>query len=118
MSYPFELGGETLWDAGYYSGKLYASLAQGAADYVKLPTGLTPTPQGSSDIELPTFRAFVEGLYNTYSSTHSPVIHGLMRGLLVTSLVLLDRAGASITLEPKHEDALREDKAALARAMG
>ncbi|WP_330348282.1 DUF6086 family protein [Streptomyces sp. NBC_00582] len=118
MSYPYELGGETLWEAGYHSGRLYASLARGAAEFVKLPTGLTPTPQGSCDIELSTFRAFVQGLYTLYSSTSSLVIHGLARGLLVTSLVLLERAGAPITLKPEHEEALREEKAAFARSMG
>ncbi|MFC7258924.1 DUF6086 family protein [Streptomyces lutosisoli] len=118
MSYPYELGGETLWDAGYHSGQLYASLARGAAEFVKLPTGLTPTPQGSCDIELLTFRSFVQGLYGTYSSTRNPVLHGLTRGLLVTSLVLLERAGAPITLKPEHEEALREEKAAFTRSMG
>ncbi|MYS13334.1 DUF6086 family protein [Streptomyces sp. SID4982] len=118
MSYPFELGEETLWDAGYHSGLLYASLARGAAEFVKLPTGLTATPQGSCDIELSTFRTFVQGLYGTYSSTPSPVLHGLTRGLLVTSLVLLERAGASIMLKPEHEEALREEKTAFARSMG
>ncbi|WP_406271298.1 DUF6086 family protein [Streptomyces sp. NBC_00191] len=118
MSYPFELDGETLWDAGYYSGRLYASLARGAAEFVELPTGLTPSDQGGCDVELHTFRAFVEGLYGTYSSTRNPVLHGLMRGLLVTSLVLLEHAGASITLKPEHEEAFGEEKAALARAMG
>ena len=118
LSYPYELGGETLWDAGYFSGKLYASLARGAAEFVELPTGLTPTPQGSCDVELPTFRAFVQGLYAHYSSTSNPVIHGLARGLLVTSLVLLEHAGAPITLKPEHEEALKEEKTAFARSMG
>ncbi|WP_443034945.1 DUF6086 family protein [Streptomyces sp. BE133] len=48
-----------------------------------------------------------------YSSTSNPVIHGLARGLLVTSLVLLERAGAPIALKPARgsphggEDRLR-----------
>ncbi|GGW75187.1 hypothetical protein GCM10010503_60970 [Streptomyces lucensis JCM 4490] len=118
MSYPYELGGEALWDAGYHSGRLYASLARGAAESVGLPTGLTETPHGSCDIDLPTFRAFVQGLYARYSSTSHPVTHGLARGLLVTSLVLLERAGAPLTLKPEHEEALGEEKTAFAHAMG
>lgn len=93
MSYPFELGGETLWDAGYHSGQLYASLARGAAEFLELPSGLTPNRQGGCDVEPVELQAFVEGLYGLYSSTRNDLLHGLAHGLLVTSLVLLERAG-------------------------
>ncbi|MEJ8639751.1 DUF6086 family protein [Streptomyces sp. MS2.AVA.5] len=116
MSYPFELGGETLWDAGYHSGQLYVSLARGAAEFLELPSGLTANPQGGCDVESEPFRAFVEGLYGMYSSTTNEVLHGLAHGLLVTSLVLLERAGGVITLRPPHV-ALWEERDAFARTM-
>ncbi|MFJ8943324.1 DUF6086 family protein [Streptomyces sp. NPDC102395] len=119
MSYPYELDGETLWDAGFQSGRLYFSLAQGAAELIQLPTGLTHNDRlGGCDIELPTFRAFVEGAYDSYSRTNSPVLQGLWRGLLVTSLVLLEMAGSSITLSAEHEEALRSEMASFGRSMG
>ncbi|MFC9622230.1 DUF6086 family protein [Streptomyces sp. NPDC056930] len=117
MSYPFELGGETLWDAGYHSGQLYASLARGAAEFLEMPSGLTPNRQGGCDVEPVSFQAFVEALYGIYSSTGNEVLHRLAQGLLVTSLVLLDRAEGAITLRPPHAAALLEEKAVLARAM-
>lgn len=118
MSYPFELDGETVWDAGSQTGQLYVSLARGAAAYLELPCGLTPNEQGSCDIELSLFQPFVERMYSTYSSTRNPVLHGLTRGLLITSLVLLEQAGREIALTPEHEEDLGSDKAAFARAMG
>ncbi|WP_406418843.1 DUF6086 family protein [Streptomyces sp. NBC_00842] len=119
MSYPYELEDETLWDAGSQSGRLYFSLAQGAAEHIQMPTGLTHNDRlGGCDIELPTFQAFVEGLYDSYSRTNSAVLQGLWRGLLVTSLVLLDMAGSSITLSAEHEDALRSGMASFGRSMG
>ncbi|MFD7324188.1 DUF6086 family protein [Streptomyces sp. NPDC059875] len=119
MSYPYELDGETLWDAGYNSGRLYISLTQAAEDYVELPSGLIENARiGGCDVDLPTFRVFVEGLYKSYSSTQNPVLHGLSRGLLVTSLVLLDMAGASLTLRAEHEEALRSEMASFGRSMG
>ncbi|MFE9765945.1 DUF6086 family protein [Streptomyces sp. NPDC005808] len=118
MSYPFELGGETLWDAGYHSGQLYASLARGAAEFLELPPGLTPNRQGGCDVEPVALQSFVEGLYGLYSSTRNELLHGLAHGLLVTSLVLLERAGGAITLKTEHEEVFREEKAALARSMG
>ncbi|WP_408647574.1 DUF6086 family protein [Streptomyces geranii] len=117
MSYPFEYGAETLWDAGYYSGKLYASLAGGTAEFLELPSGLTPNAQGGCDVDPNAFQAFVESLYRTYSSTQSELLHGLAHGLLLTSLVLLDRAGGSIPLMPEHKDAFAREKATLARSM-
>ncbi|MFB6527604.1 DUF6086 family protein [Streptomyces sp. NPDC056399] len=119
MGYPYELDGKTLWDAGFSSGRLYFSLTQGAAEHIQLPTGLTHVDRlGGCDIELPTFRVFVEGLYHSYSHTNSAVLQGLWRGLLVTSLVLLDMAGSPIALSAEHEEALRSDMASFGCSMG
>ncbi|MFE6852394.1 DUF6086 family protein [Streptomyces sp. NPDC057674] len=119
MSYPYELDGKMLWDAGFSSGRLYFSLTQGAAEHIQLPTGLTHVDRlGGCDIELPTFRVFVEGLYHSYSHTNSAVLQGLWRGLLVTSLVLLDMAGSPIALSAEHEEALRSDMASFGCSMG
>ncbi|MEU3984154.1 DUF6086 family protein [Streptomyces sp. NPDC026672] len=117
MSYPFERNGETLWDAGYSSGQMYAALAGGAAEFLRLPSGLTDTPQGSCEVDPVAFRAFVAQLYKLYASTGNDVLQGLTHDLLVTSLVLLDRAGEGITLDPEHETALQAQKARLARCM-
>ncbi|MFE4369818.1 DUF6086 family protein [Streptomyces sp. NPDC056835] len=117
MSYPFELGGETLWDAGFRTGQLYASLARGTAEFLELPSGLTPNDQGGCDVEVESFRAFVEALDGIYSSTGNQVLHGLAHGLLVTSLVLLERAGGEITLTHRYAAALLAEKAAQARVM-
>lgn len=118
MSYPFEHGSDTLWDAGYQSGRLYASLAWSSAEFLDMPSGLTPNlSHGSCDVEPAVFEAFVEALYARYCSTNSEVMHNLMHGLLITSLVLLERARGEITLRPEHEDAFRAEKAALSRSM-
>ncbi|MFD7233668.1 DUF6086 family protein [Streptomyces sp. NPDC059881] len=117
MSYPFELDGETLWDAGYHSGQLYASLARGAAEFLELPSGLTPNAQGGCDVDLEPFRVFVERLYELYTSTRNEVLHGLAHGLLATSLVLLERAGGAVALTPPYAAVLLEEKTSLAHSM-
>lgn len=53
-----------------------------------------------------------------YSSIGNPVLHGLAHGLLITSLVLLERAGASVTLKSEHEEAVREEKVVLRTCHG
>ncbi|MFI6462778.1 DUF6086 family protein [Streptomyces sp. NPDC050528] len=117
MSHPFELGDETLWDAGYHSGRLYAALAQGAAEFLKVPSGLTPTREGGCEVNPAAFAAFTARLYDLYASTHNDVLHRLADGLLVTSLVLAERAGSAIALRPEHEASLREEMTALAHSM-
>ena len=117
MSYPFEHGDETLWDAGYHSGQLYASLARGAAEFLEVPSGLTPTREGACEVDPAAFPAFTARLYDLYASTHSDVLHGLADGLLVTSLVLVERVGGSIALRAEHEASLREQMTVLARSM-
>ncbi|MFE7569812.1 DUF6086 family protein [Streptomyces sp. NPDC057539] len=118
MSYHFEVGGETLWDAGFRTGQLYAALTRGAAEFLKLPSGLTPNDQGGCDVEVESFQAFVEALDGMYSSTQNQVLHGLAHDLLLTSLVLLERAGGEITLTQRYAAALLEEKPARARLMG
>ncbi|NEC89015.1 DUF6086 family protein [Streptomyces sp. SID12501] len=96
---------------------MYASLARGTAEFLELPSGLTPNAQGGCDVDPMAFRSFVERLYRTYSATDNELLHGPAHGLLLTSLVLLDRAEGSIPLRPEHEDAFTREKAALARSM-
>ncbi|MCX2922302.1 DUF6086 family protein [Streptomyces sp. NEAU-W12] len=119
MSYPYELDDETLWDAGSHSGRLFFSLTQSAAAYLERPSGLIENDRlGGCDVDLPAFRTFAEGLYDAYSRTNSAVLQGLWRGLLVTSLVLLDMAGSSITLSAEHEESLKSEMASFGRSMG
>ncbi|MGW3119634.1 DUF6086 family protein [Streptomyces sp. NPDC001107] len=117
MSYPFEHGDQTLWDAGYHSGQLYFALARGAAEFLDVPSGLTPTHAGGCEVDPAAFSAFTARLYEFCASTHSSVLHSLADGLLVTSLALVERVGGAIALRPEHEASLREKMTVLARSM-
>ncbi|MGW0414103.1 DUF6086 family protein [Streptomyces collinus] len=117
MSYPFEHGDETLWDAGYRSGRLYHALAEGAAGVLDVPSGLTHTPQGSCAVDREVFQAFTGRLYDLYASTRNEMLRELGHSVLVTSLVLLDRVGGQVAVSPRDAAALDEAKAAYARSM-
>jgi hypothetical protein len=101
MSYYFEVLGETVWDPSLRIGKWYLSFATAAAELVQRPTGLTPSDDDTCAVDLPVFRGFVESLLDCYASTRHPVQHGLMRGVLLTSLVILKRGG--VVIAPKSE---------------
>ncbi|MES4886578.1 DUF6086 family protein [Streptomyces sp. NPDC096012] len=117
MSYPFEYGDDTLWDAGYHSGQLYRALAEGAAGLLEVPSGLTPAPQGGCTVDGAEFQAFTQRLYDLHADSSAAVLRDLAHGLLVTSLVLLDRTGGGIAVRPQDTAALDAAKAALARTM-
>lgn len=117
MSYYFEVSGETVWDPALRIAKWYIALAESTAELMRLPTGLAPSEQDTCEIDPKLFRGFVEGLYEVYFSTRHPVQHGLIKGLLLTSLVVLERTGTVITPKSEKEKPLWGEKQALARSM-
>ncbi|MEV7294127.1 DUF6086 family protein [Streptomyces microflavus] len=117
MSHPFDLDGQTIWDAGSTSGQLYERLAESAATFLDMPTGLVPNVQGGCDVEPEEFHEFVVGLHDLYSRTNSAVLHGLLKGVLITSLVLLERTGRSLPLRPGQEHPLWAEREEFSRSM-
>ncbi|MFI1354058.1 DUF6086 family protein [Streptomyces sp. NPDC020898] len=119
MSYEFDLDGETVWDAGFHSGQLYLQLALGASHVLEVPSGLLPDERkGSCDIELPTFRAFAEKLYEQYARTNNIILRGLVEGPLIVSLVLLDRVASPLALRSEDEELLGRRMGEFRRSMG
>ncbi|MFD3998398.1 DUF6086 family protein [Streptomyces sp. NPDC058583] len=119
MSYPFQAPDrKTLWDPALGVGRAYVALAREAGELNGVPTGLTDNERlGGSDVDLFVFQQFTQALYDRYCSTNNFVLHGLLRGLLLTSVVMLERGGGSIARNPEWEDRLLEDLDAYARAM-
>lgn len=117
MSYYFEVFGETVWDPSLRIGRWYLSFAAAAAELVQRPTGLTPADDDTCAVDIPVFRHFVEGLLDCYASTRHPVQHGLMRGLLLTSIVILERGGVVIAPNSEREASVLEEAKIFARSM-
>ncbi|MEV7994510.1 DUF6086 family protein [Streptomyces sp. NPDC086077] len=120
MSYPFQPTdrSKTLWDPALRVGQAYTALAREAGELIGMSTGLTENERlGGSDVDLVAFQQFTQGLYDRYCSTSNFVLHGLLRGLLLTSIVMLEKGGGSIDRNPEREDGLLEGLDAYARAM-
>ncbi|WP_052744384.1 DUF6086 family protein [Streptomyces odonnellii] len=119
LSYEFETAGRTrtIWDPALKVGKLYVSLAQGAGELLGLPTGLTPNERGGCDVDMATFQTFTQGLYDRYCSTRHLVLLGLIKGLLISSIVMLENGGGTIVRTPEREAGLLEDHDSFRRAM-
>lgn len=119
LSYEFETADRTrvLWDPSLTVGRLYVSLAQEAGGLLGLATGLAPNERGGADVDLDTFQAFAQGLYDAYCSTSNFIMHELLRGLLVSSLVLLKKGGGTVARDPEQEAGLLDKHDAYMRAM-
>ncbi|MFC7883101.1 DUF6086 family protein [Streptomyces sp. NPDC057376] len=120
MGYPFQAADRsgTLWDPALRVGEAYVALARQAGELHGEQTGLTENERlGGSDVDLAVFQQFTQGLYDRYCSTNNLVLHGLLRGLLLPAIVMLDKGGASITRTPEDEDGLLEDLDSYVRAM-
>ncbi|MEU2095857.1 DUF6086 family protein [Streptomyces globisporus] len=118
MSHPFDFDGRTVWDAGSSSGRLYEDMARAAAESIGLASGLVANDQGGCDVDAVVFQRFVTGIYDLYARAGNPVLSGMLRAVLVPSLVLLERTGGRLALRPADEEALQADRATAVRSMG
>ncbi|MFJ8980020.1 DUF6086 family protein [Streptomyces sp. NPDC102282] len=121
MGYPFQSadGARILWDPALRVGQAYVALAREAGELNGISTGLTDNERlGGSDVDLAAFQQFTQELYDRYCSTRNFVLHGLLRGLLLTSIVMLEKGGGSIARNHKREDGLLDYLDAYVRAMG
>ncbi|MET9376277.1 DUF6086 family protein [Streptomyces sp. NPDC003035] len=120
MSYPFRSieGSKIIWDPGMGVGQTYAALAAETGALLEVPTGLTYSERlGGSEVDLALFQRFTQKLYDRYFNTNNFVLHGLLHGLLLSSIVMLENGGGSITRIPEEEYGLLDDHGAYMRAM-
>ncbi|SDI09232.1 hypothetical protein SAMN05192558_101664 [Actinokineospora alba] len=117
MSYFFEVAGNTVWNPSLRSAQWYLPAAQNAADLMRVPSGLTPGQDDTCAVDVPIFQRFTEGLLKEWGSTRHPVAHALMRGVLLPSVVMLERAGVTLTPGSDREAAILAEADAFSRAM-
>ncbi|MFB7829477.1 DUF6086 family protein [Streptomyces hydrogenans] len=120
MSYPFAIAPspKPIWDPGIGVGRAYVALAEETGRALGVPTGLTYSDRlGGSNVDVEIFQRFTQALYDRCAHTNSFVLHGLLRGLLLTSLVMLERCGGTITRETEEEAGLMDGHDQYRRSM-
>lgn len=120
MSYPFQTVGKSkiIWDPALGVGRAYVALAREVGELNGVPTGLSENERlGGSDVDLAVFQQFTQRLYDRCCSTNNFVLHGLFRGLLLSSIVMLEKGGGSIVRNCEEENGLLEGLNAYGRAM-
>lgn len=100
MGYIFDVGDETIWSPPLNVGRLYIGLTACIAGMEGCGTGLSAIADDMYEIDVPAFRVLVERVYKSFCSTGHHVYRGQLQGWLLTSLVLLKRAGVSVEKAP------------------
>jgi hypothetical protein len=108
MSQYFRVGSQVVWNPSNRVAELFVRTSEAIAPLVDLPTGIGPMRAGDYDVAPDAFVAFVEAVTKTYLSSSHPVLRSLLEGFLGTSLVMVGRAGHSVsaleepaTLDPR-----------------
>ncbi|WP_405007283.1 DUF6086 family protein [Kitasatospora purpeofusca] len=112
LGHPFQTvdGSKILWYPALRVGQLYVGIAAEVGALLNVPTGLIDNERlGGSDVELDTFRQFTQAVYDRYCGTNHLVLHGLVRGMLLPSIVMLENGGGSITRTLQDEADLFDD---------
>ncbi|MEO3824717.1 DUF6086 family protein [Actinomadura sp. B10D3] len=113
MSYIFDIDDETVWSPALRVGKLYVNLAEALARTLEIPTGLEAVAEDMYDINTAVFSDFTRALM----STRHVIAQELLRGVLLTSLVMLQRGGVEITPDSEEQEAFWQALPEFARRM-
>jgi hypothetical protein len=92
VSYAFEVGGETMWSPALRVGLIYEGYVQVLERVTGRPAGWVKTAGDTEEIDVDTFRYFVDGLLDMSRSNHS-ILHAHLTPVIEVSLAILDRAG-------------------------
>jgi hypothetical protein len=117
VSYIFDVGDETVWSPSLRTGRLYVGLTRCLSEVTGRPAGLNAVADDMYEIAMEPFRTLADAVYEDFRSTDHLVYRGQLRGWLLTSLVLLRRAGSPLPIIDDDERDLQQDLAAYAKAM-
>jgi hypothetical protein len=117
MGFIFDVGEDTVWSPALRVGQLYIAATRCVAVELNRPTGLVAVAEDMYQIDLAKFEVFVKDLFAAFSSTNHQVYRELVRGVLLPSLVLLERAGVSPDTTSDAESAIILQSQDLARSM-
>ncbi|MFG2971344.1 DUF6086 family protein [Streptomyces sp. NPDC048288] len=117
MSYIFDVGDDTVWSPSLRVGEWYVSLVESAARVLGCPHGLRPVANDMYVINPEDFEGFTRLLQREYFSTDHSILRVQLRGTLLTSMVLLERAGVCVNLKGEEQRDLLLEAQALGRSM-
>ncbi|KUJ66985.1 hypothetical protein ACZ90_31705 [Streptomyces albus subsp. albus] len=106
MSYIFDIDDETVWSPSLRVGRMFVELARCTSALWEIETGLIRNASDMYEINLDDFKAFTDRLLQEYFSTDHPIYRDQLRGVLMPSVVLLERGGIPVDYETPEQKRL------------
>ncbi|HEX6686718.1 MAG TPA: DUF6086 family protein [Candidatus Limnocylindrales bacterium] len=97
VSQYFRAGDRILWNPSNRAAELFIHMADVAARIAERPTGIRDEHADEYEVDPAQFEAFVDALTRRYLSSSHPVVRTLLEGFIATALVLVDRAGGTVS---------------------
>jgi hypothetical protein len=97
VSQYFQVGDQVLWNPSNGVAELFVRTAEALVPTAGVPTGIGPMEADEYQIDLVAFGAFVDALVRRYVASRHPILNSLLEGFVATALVLVQRAGRSVT---------------------
>ncbi|MBU3060683.1 hypothetical protein KO481_03995 [Nocardia sp. NEAU-G5] len=116
MSYVFDVGDVTVWSPSLRVGNLYVRIVSGISEVLEIPTGLHPLASDFYDIDIDVFEHFVRAMFDLYVSASHDILKSMIEGVMLPSLVMLDRAGRGIIPTTTAEAAILSKASELSMA--
>jgi hypothetical protein len=83
-------------ESGSAGGDLYMTIMSGLAELLSSPTGFRAIAADMYDIDIRMFEQLVAAVLDVYVSSTHDIFRGMIKGVLLPSVVVLERAGRSI----------------------
>jgi hypothetical protein len=93
----FQVGDHVLWNPSNVVAELFVRSAEALAPTADASTGIGPMEADEYEIDMAAFDAFVDALVRRYVASRHPILNSLSEGFIATALVLVQRAGRSVT---------------------
>ena len=103
MSYVFEIDDETVWSPALRVGDVFRGYVEVLEKTLGVPAGVTVFASDYLVLDRAAFTGFARELHRFWASGH-PVGARLAEPVLALALVMLERAGERLDLEPPGPD--------------
>jgi hypothetical protein len=97
VSQYFQVGDQVLWNPSNVVAELFVRTAEALAPTAGVSTGIGPMEADEYQIDMAAFDAFVDALVRRYVASRHPILNSMLEGFIATALVLVQRAGRSVT---------------------
>lgn len=113
MSLNFKKDGNMLWNPGMRAGRVFLANVRALEPVIGKNAGISDLIPGDTyEVDGCELNRFTSELLDWYIATNSPVLRGMIEGVLRTCIVLSERAGFPVEIYQENEPEWSQDERA------